>query len=76
MDSITQFLNLEDSELYTSEISTNNLCKTITISTKIKDMFCPKCEARMYSKGIYRRKINHPVLQNGYRVNIILNQGR
>lgn len=76
MDSITQFLNLEDSELYTSEISTNNLCKTITISTKIKDMFCPKCEARMYSKGIYKRKINHPVLQNGYRVNIILNQRR
>ena len=29
---------------------------------------CPKCGCVMYSKGVRKREINHPVLQDGFRL--------
>lgn len=76
MNSITQLLDLEDPDIFISDVSVEGTVKTITLETKILPRYCPSCGFRMHSKGIHTRKINHPILQDGYKVLLLLKQRR
>ena len=74
MNSITELLNLEDADIFISNISINGTKKILTLETKPIRHFCPVCGFKMYSRGIKVRTINHPVLQDGYVLVLKLKQ--
>lgn len=76
MNNITNLLDLEDPDIIISETSIQGQVKTITLETKPLAHFCPSCGLRMYSRGVKKRTINHPVLQDGYSLILILKQRR
>ena len=75
-DNITKLLNLEDSDLEVEGPVISNGVKVLSLTKKLKPMFCPVCGGRMYSKGIYTRTVNHPMLQDGTQLILKLNQRR
>ena len=76
MNHITSFLDLEDSSIIVEDISINENVKTITLSTLPEIRFCPQCGFRMHSRGVKTRTINHPIMQDTYRVVLRLKQRR
>lgn len=76
MNSITNLLNLEDIDIEITDIQIQEQIKTITLSTTPVPHFCPSCGFRMYSRGIKKRTINTPILQDNYSLILILNQRR
>ena len=76
MNSITELLNLEDADIFISNISINGTKKILTLETKPVRHFCPLCGFKMYSRGIKVRTINHPMLQDGYELILKLKQRR
>lgn len=76
MNRITELLDLEDSDIFISDISISGTTKTLTIETHPIPHYCPTCGFRMHSRGIKTRTINHPVLQDGYEVILKLKQRR
>lgn len=46
MNSITELLNLEDSDIYISNISIEGTTKTLTLETKLYSHYCPSCGYR------------------------------
>ena len=76
MNSITELLNLEDSDIFISDISIQATTKTLTLETKLYSHYCPSCGFRMHSKGIKNRTIKHPILQDNYELILILKQRR
>lgn len=76
MNSIRELLNLEDADIFISNISINGTKKILTLETKPIRHFCPVCGFKMYSRGIKVRTINHPVLQDGYVLVLKLKQRR
>lgn len=76
MNSITDFLDLEDSQIIVSNISISGSTKTITLETKPFPHFCPACQNKMHSKGIKVRRIMHPILQDNYQLILHLKQRR
>ena len=76
MNTITELLNLEDSDIYVSNIQIIDTKKIITVETPVSIHFCPQCGFKMHSRGIRVRTINHPVLQDGFECIIKLRQRR
>ena len=76
MNSIIEFLDLEDANINITDISISETTKTITLETNPVPHYCPICSCRMYSKGIKNREIQHPILQDNYNVVLILKQRR
>ena len=76
MNTITDFLDLEDSNVIITELKTVGKTKEILVETPAKIHFCPICNCKMYSRGIKTRHINHPILRDGYQVIIVLKQRR
>lgn len=76
MNSITELLDLEDSEIIISDIQIQGTKKFITLDTSPSVHHCPTCGFKMHSRGIKRRTINHPVLQDNYELILILKQRR
>ena len=76
MNNITDLLDLEDGELRITETQIQGQTKTITLETSPVAHYCPNCGYRMYSRGLKKRKINHPILQDNYALIIILKQRR
>ena len=76
MNSITELLNLEDSDIFISDTNIQGNIKTLTLETKLYAHHCPSCGYRMYSRGIKKRTIKHPILQDGYELILILKQRR
>lgn len=37
-------------------------------------VFCPNCGCRMHSKGMYARTVNHPVLQDSFKLVLVVHQ--
>ena len=52
MNSITELLNLEDSDVFISHIDIQGTTKTLTLETKLYAHYCPSCGFRMHSKGV------------------------
>ena len=76
MNSITELLDLEDIDISITDIRIEGRKKFLSLETKLEAHFCPCCGFKMYSRGIKRRKISHPVLQDGYELILVLNQRR
>ena len=51
-----------------SDTTIEGQTKFITLETAPSIHFCPICGFRMHSKGLHTRKVNHPVLQDGYKI--------
>ena len=76
MNSITNLLDLEDTDIEITDIQIHGQTKSLTLSTPPVPHFCPSCGFRMYSRGIKKRTINHPILQDNYSLVLILKQRR
>ena len=76
MDIITELLNLEDADITVSDIRIEGTKKILTLDTALYAHYCPCCGFRMYSRGVRKRKIIHPILQDGYELILILRQRR
>ena len=76
MNSITELLNLEDSDIIISDISIQGTTKTLTLETTPYAHFCPSCGFKMHSRGTKKRTIKHPILQDTYELILILKQRR
>lgn len=76
MNSITDLLDLEDSEIIIDDIQIQGQTKTIVLSTVPIAHFCPSCGFKMHSRGIKKRTINHPIFQDGYSLILVLRQRR
>ena len=76
MDSIIELLNLEDPNILISDITVDGTVKSVTLETRPSIHNCPLCSFRMHSKGIRKRTVNHPVLQDTYRLVLVLKQRR
>ena len=76
MNSITELLDLEDADIFISDISISGTQKILTIETRPETHFCPICGFKMHSRGLKTRTINHPVLQDTYELVLKLKQRR
>ena len=59
MNSITDLLDLEDSDINISDIIVEGQTKTLIIETPPVAHYCPTCGYRMHSRGVKKRTINH-----------------
>ena len=51
MNSITELLDLVDSEIFVSDIQIEGTRKLITLETHLTSHFCPSCGFRMHSRA-------------------------
>ena len=72
MNRITELLDLEDSDIIVSDIQVKGTRKTLTLETPPAIHFCPQCGFRMHSRGIKKRSVSHPILQDGYELILLL----
>lgn len=73
---ITKLLHIEDAGIKVVSIRETTRVRTIEIEKIPGIHYCPKCGCRMYSKGLYRRKVNHPIMQDGLALVLQINQRR
>lgn len=71
---IINLLNIEDKDVIITNTSIEGNVKKIYIEKVLKVEYCPNCSSRMHSKGKYLRHINHPILQDGYKLELIVSQ--
>ena len=76
MNRITELLDLEDSDIFISDISIQGTTKFLTLETKLYAHHCPSCGFKMHSRGIKKRIVKHPILQDNYELVLILKQHR
>ena len=76
MYSITNLLDLEDADVKITDVQIQGHIKTVFLESAVTAHFCPVCSCRMHSRGIKKRKINHPILQDNYELILILSQRR
>ncbi|MBQ9140953.1 MAG: ISL3 family transposase [Lachnospiraceae bacterium] len=76
MNSITELLDLENLDIIISDITIQGTTKTLTLETRPCAHFCPSCGFKMHSKGIKKRTIKHPILQDTYELILLLKQRR
>lgn len=76
MNSITDLLDLEYANISISSIDIEGQTKTIYLESAPEAHFCHCCGFRMHSRGTMNRKINHPILQDNYKLVLILKQRR
>lgn len=70
-------LNLADDGTYTvTKIEIIGSDKFVYIEKNLKPTLCPMCQSRMHSKGIYVRKVNHPISQDSMDTYLIVRQRR
>lgn len=74
MNHITEILDIKDSGIKVLAVKETNSTRTVTIEKELTFHFCPACGCRMYSKGIYTRHVNHPIMQDGLRLILEIKQ--
>lgn len=75
-DFITNLLNLKDKDIQILDIEIIGKNKLIHIQKVLKNEYCPSCQSRMHSKGVYIRTVNHPILQDGFELKLMVHQRR
>lgn len=65
---ISDLLDLGDPSAQVTDVITDNDTKFVFIEKKDRFMTCPFCGSRMKSKGKRIKQINHPVLQDGFKM--------
>ena len=73
---IINLLSIPDEGIEIIKIEIIDRTKIIHLQKASFAHFCPECSARMHSKGIYKRSINHPIFQDGYSTKLIVHQRR
>ena len=74
-EDILKLLNLPtDGSIKIDKISIEENNKIIHLSRDPKPAYCEACNHRMYSKGIYKRKVNHQILQDSTTLNLVIHQ--
>lgn len=73
---VKHLLNLEDENIIITNIGIKGHEKIVMIETKPVPHFCPSCSFKMHSRGIKKRTIRHPILQDGYHLVFTLKQRR
>ncbi|MDD6880579.1 MAG: ISL3 family transposase [Firmicutes bacterium] len=75
---IIKFLDLKGSDIEITDIQINqtNCTKKVYLEHKLSPHFCPNCSYRMHSIGPYIRTVNHPILQDGLALKLVLKQRR
>lgn len=63
---IIPFVNFDTEGLIFKELTIEGNTKTLHFIKKLEPTYCEICGYRMHSKGLYKRSINHPILQDGY----------
>ena len=76
MDDIIKFLDFDDPALEVGPICIKDGKRHLTIQKKLTEQYCPFCNYRMYSRGIYERKVNHPIMQDGLPLVLHVRQRR
>ncbi len=76
MNDIIHLLNLEDENLILEQVQVIDNIKYISFSKAPQPQYCPLCGVRMHSRGVRIRKVNHPVLQDGFSLILLLKQRR
>ena len=71
-DNVSELIALGDPTAKVTEVITDDNTKYVFIEKKAPGMYCPCCGKRMLSKGIRTKNINHPVLQNGFNLILVL----
>ena len=69
-DYTKDFFNLVDDDITIDKVEMIDNVVHVYITKIISPHFCPVCGARMFSKGIYTRTLNHPILQDGREVTL------
>lgn len=72
MNRITDLLDLEDSDMIISDIITEDQTKTLIIETPPVAHYCPTCGYRIHSRGVKKKTISHPILQDGYSLILLV----
>lgn len=73
---ITKLLDLKDSNIEIKSIIVRGNVKEITLEKIPTAHYCPFCNFKMHSLGVYTRTANHPILQDGYVIKLIIKQRR
>ena len=74
-EDIFKLLNLPiDGSIKINEVSVSGNIKTIHLSRNPRPVYCDECGHRMLSKGIYKRTVNHQILQDSTTLNLIIHQ--
>lgn len=76
MNDIIKLLNLEDPDVIISSVNLRDNYKEVALERKPSPQYCPYCKTRMHSKGIRKRSVNHPIMQDGFALRLILKQRR
>ena len=72
---IIKILNIIDEDIEILDTVISNCDKYIHIRKIIYgNKICPNCGCVMYSKGVRKREINHPILQDGFNLYLIVHQ--
>ncbi|HCK87234.1 MAG TPA: ISL3 family transposase [Erysipelotrichaceae bacterium] len=67
-DYISDLIGLGDPSAQVTDVIQDDDTKYVFIEKKDRYMICPSCGARMKSKGKRVKEINHPVLQDGFKL--------
>lgn len=73
---IIKILDLEASGLHITNVEVRDGVKRVFMESKPALTFCPMCSYRMHSRGIHKREINHPVMQDGLALTLVISQRR
>ena len=73
---ITKLLDLKDSDIKVLQINEKNSVRTVVLEKELTVHFCQACGCRMYSKGIRKRFVNHPIMQDGFQLVLEIHQRR
>ena len=76
MNTITDLLDLEDSDIYISETRIEGTRKYLTLETHPSAHYCPCCNYTTHSRGIKQRTVLHPILQDGFELILLVKQRR
>ena len=77
IDDIINFLDIKESGIRILDTRIEKgTTKVIALDKRPITHYCEHCGYRMYSKGIYKRRVNHPVLQDGFTLVLEIHQRR
>ncbi len=73
---ITKLLDIKESGIVILQVKETKTTKIVVLEKQLTFHFCPVCGCRMHSKGIYLRKVNHPIMQDGRMLILHIRQRR
>lgn len=76
INDIIELLDIKDENIIVKDYVVKGATKEIVLERKMTLHFCPLCGFRMYSKGIYTRRVNHPILQDTTHLILVIRQRR